>query len=146
MNQALDEMRINWENKVNIKELQIINNPLFERRMKKTKTENAPRTAAPTQPLNITKPTEQSKLIVEDLTREPSMMSVRSITPTNSRRASPERDTKNKDDNTQFLKAIISKIILNIYIHSIKLFYYIILTIIMLMVVLLKAKKNKINI
>jgi serine/threonine protein kinase len=38
MGKALDEMRINWDSKVKLKELKIVNNPLFERRMNKKMT------------------------------------------------------------------------------------------------------------
>lgn len=40
MGKALDEMRINWDDKIKIKELPVANNPLLERRMKKSKIEN----------------------------------------------------------------------------------------------------------
>ena len=36
---ALDEMRINWDTNIKIKELPVANNPLLERRMKKSKTD-----------------------------------------------------------------------------------------------------------
>jgi len=35
---ALDEMRIKWDSKIKIKELQSVNNPLLIRRMKNSKT------------------------------------------------------------------------------------------------------------
>lgn len=70
MGRALDEMRIR-DSKVKIKELNTVNNPLFERRMKKTKNDH------------------KQHMIVEDVTREPSMISMRSVTPTNSRPSTP---------------------------------------------------------
>ena len=97
MGKALDEMRINWDSKVKLKELQIVNNPLFQRRMnKKTKvtttSENSIKQMAPPPP-----PPRQQQLNqdVEMLSREASVVSIDSVvvdaTPTNSRPPSPNR-------------------------------------------------------
>lgn len=97
MGRALDEMRINWDSKVKLKELEIVNNPLFQRRMnKKTKvtttSENSIKQMAPPPP-----PPRQQQLNqdVEMLSREASVVSIDSVvvdaTPTNSRPPSPNR-------------------------------------------------------
>ena len=94
MGKALDEMRINWDSKIQIKELTIVNNPLFDRRMKKTKgsqnlqkMESASKKTAsmppPAQPAPIA---FSEPMIVEEYSREQSM-----ITPTNSVQHSPDR-------------------------------------------------------
>ena len=94
MGKALDEMRINWDSKVKLLELQIVNNPLLNRRMnKKTKvttSENCTKQMAPPPPPRKQAQTQD----VEMLSREASVVSVDSvvvITPTNSRPASPDR-------------------------------------------------------
>ena len=116
--QTLNEMRVNYDGKVKIKEISDSNNPLIARRMKKTKTGEAntattsstasanaePSTAsasastettaaaASTGPGNESAPkAAEGGLIVEDLTRESSMISVDGNTPTNSRPSSPKR-------------------------------------------------------
>lgn len=100
MGTALGEMRVNWDSNMHIKELNIVNNPLFERRMKKTKGGDAlPRTsgattssaAAAAAAAAAMMPPPSSTgfgepMIVEEYSREQSM-----ITPTNSRPASPRR-------------------------------------------------------
>ena len=101
MKKALDEMRINWDNKIKIKELPVANNPLLERRLnKKTKTEaeqtqqskhqpqdQPPFLLPPPLPIQETN-TKNELLVVEDLSRECSMTSTKT-TPTNSRPSSP---------------------------------------------------------
>ncbi len=94
MGKALDEMRINWDSKVKIKELKIVNNPLFERRMKKTKGgddagEASNRSAVSSSdmpPPSTTAIAFSEPMIVEEYSREQSM-----VTPTNSRQSSPNR-------------------------------------------------------
>lgn len=73
MDHALFEMRIPDKNLV-IKPLPTVSNPLLERRMKKPKTEQT-----------VNKSSNKNDLIVEDLTRENTIIQ----TPTNSRPASP---------------------------------------------------------
>ncbi len=98
--EALDEMRINWDSKVKIKELKIVNNPLFERRMKKTKPgeggadNNQTATVSSSTIISAQAPTISghrthfnNEMIVEEYSREDTMI----ITPTNSRQASPSR-------------------------------------------------------
>ena len=93
MGSALDEMRINWDSKIQLKELKIINNPLFERRMnKKTKDSES----ADLQSLNnINNKTNENmpkaKIDMDEINRETSILSIKSITPTNSRKPSPNR-------------------------------------------------------
>jgi hypothetical protein len=77
MDHALFEMRIPDKNLV-IKPLPTVSNPLLERRMKKPKTEQT-----------INKSTNKNDLIVEDLTRENTV--INSKTPTNSRPSSPSK-------------------------------------------------------
>lgn len=84
MGKALDEMRINWDNKIKIKELPTANNPLLERRMKKKKTtDNTINTTMPP-PVNV-----KNDLIVEDYSRETTMVSMKSVSPANSRPTTP---------------------------------------------------------
>ena len=108
MGKALDEMRINWDSKVKVKELNTVKNPLLERRMKKTKVDG-PSTTTPTTTTTMTPPppvgpkenrmtittmttmtnensnaASKNDLVVENISREASMISVKSITPTNS--------------------------------------------------------------
>ena len=86
---ALGEMRVNWDSKVKIKELNIVNNPLFERRMKKTKGDEPGTSAAAAAAAMMPPPSSTGfgePMIVEEYSREQSM-----ITPTNSRPASPHR-------------------------------------------------------
>lgn len=73
MDHALFEMRIPDKNLV-IKPLPTVSNPLLERRMKKPKTEQT-----------VNKSSNKNDLIVEDLTRENTIIQ----TPTNSRPPSP---------------------------------------------------------
>ena len=95
MGKALDEMRINWDSKVKLKQLNIVNNPLFERRMNK-KTKNS---ESDKQHMAPPPPPVQSSLNVENrdvemVSRETSVVSVNSvnvITPTNSRPPSPNK-------------------------------------------------------
>ena len=110
--QTLNEMRVNYDPKLKIKDISDSNNPLIIRRMKKTKTGEPAATASPTTSetaaANTTESSQaattaaaassskQSKvpeggLVVEDLTRESSMISVDGNTPTNSRPGSPKR-------------------------------------------------------
>jgi serine/threonine protein kinase len=103
MGKALDEMRINWDSKYKLKKLEIVNNPLFERRMNKkaktgAETKSQTKVSFPDQQLtiagassmsNITPTNSSSQLnnmdmVVEDYSREASMVSVRSLTPMNS--------------------------------------------------------------
>jgi serine/threonine protein kinase len=88
MGMALDEMRINWDSKVMIKKLDIVNNPLFERRMKKTKAgdEGPGATASRSGAMPPPAVAFSEPMIVEEYSREHSM-----ITPTNSRQSSPNR-------------------------------------------------------
>jgi FtsZ-interacting cell division protein ZipA len=100
MKKALDEMRINWDNKIKIKELPVANNPLLERRLnKKTKTEaeqnktqqqhqqDQPPFLLPPLPIQEINMKNES-IVVENLSRECSMTSTKT-TPTNSRPSSP---------------------------------------------------------
>ena len=93
MGEALGEMRIDLEKKV---DLSLKNNPLFEKRMRKTTT--GPRSS---QLRNENKPPQQTNnetnkasnkfnndMIIEEYSREDSAMM---ITPTNSRPSSPNR-------------------------------------------------------
>lgn len=82
MGKALDEMRINWDHKIKIKELPVANNPLLERRMKKTKTTDNKKMPAPLAPV-------KNDLIVEDYSRETTMVSMKSVSPANSRPTTP---------------------------------------------------------
>jgi hypothetical protein len=95
MGKALDEMRIRDPN-FKMKELNIVNNPLFERRMKKTKAgevlaESSKTSAASTSSADMPPPSTaiafSQPMIVEEYSREQSM-----ITPTNSRQSSPNRN------------------------------------------------------
>lgn len=88
MGKALDEMRINWDNKIKIKELPVANNPLLERRMKKTKTADNKKNPmpAPLAPVNV-----KNDLIVEDYSRESTIVSMRSVSPANSRPTTPNK-------------------------------------------------------
>lgn len=90
MKKALDEMRINWDNKVKIKELPVANNPLLERRLKnkKTKTDGLQQqqhdaSFLPPPPLPMQPIQEYNELL-----RDSSMPSAKT-TPTNSRPSSP---------------------------------------------------------
>lgn len=95
MGKALDEMRINWDSQFKIKKLTTTNNPLFERRMKKTKTDQTLSNAeqkVPTLGITIQSELRQTTItnqdmVVEDFCREPSVVS---MTPTNSRPSSPK--------------------------------------------------------
>ncbi len=86
MGKALDEMRINWDHKIKIKELPVSNNKLLERRMKKTKVENvnlslkmpAP-PVPPVRPLNT----------VDEYSRETTMVSMTSQSSSGSRPGTP---------------------------------------------------------
>jgi hypothetical protein len=103
MNEALDEMRIRDSNVV-IKELGTTRNHLLEKRIKKTKqttpaTETLSLTldnlkavggAASGSTLDTDHFLKPDMIMVEDLSREQSMVSVRTITPTNSRPSSPK--------------------------------------------------------
>ena len=101
-------MRVNYDPKVKIKEISDSNNPLIARRMKKTKTGETPSAATSATASANAEPTstspssskqqaaskaapEASGLVVEELTRESSMISVDGNTPTNSRPSSPKR-------------------------------------------------------
>ena len=101
MKKALDEMRINWDNQTKIKELQVANNPLLERRLnKKTKTDVNQKDQQQQQqqqqkqpfvlpPLPL--PINETNIVndrINELNRDASMTSTRS-TPTNSRPSSP---------------------------------------------------------
>lgn len=95
MNNALDEMRINWDSKVVIKELGSTKNPLLEKRMKKAKPNQQELMQEQTM-VDARVPKSDNNFLkvdtdmeVDDLTREPSMVSIRTITPTNSRPSSP---------------------------------------------------------
>ena len=84
MGKALDEMRINWDHKIKIKELPVANNPLLERRMKRPKVENVnlklpPPPVPPVRVMNL----------AEDYSRETTMVSMKSISPNNSRPGTP---------------------------------------------------------
>lgn len=84
MGKALDEMRINWDSKVVIKDLGTTKNQLFEKRMKKAK---------PNQEITVvgTPKKAGNAMVVDDLSREASMVSMRTVTPTNSRPSSPNK-------------------------------------------------------
>ena len=91
MKKALDEMRINWDNKIIINPLPVVtNNPLLERRLnKKTKTEGQQNQQQPflVPPLPMAmQPIPESM----DISRESSMTSTKT-TPTNSRPSSPAK-------------------------------------------------------
>ncbi len=88
MGKALFEMRLPDKNLV-IKPLPTVNNPLLERRMKKPKTDvNAQQTSA-VAAATVSK--TKNDLVVEDLTRENTMVAAQ--TPTNSRPSSPAKNT-----------------------------------------------------
>ncbi len=116
MGKALDEMRINWDSQLKIKELPTVSNPLLARRMKKSKTNEKlselSKTSAPkatstntqTSPNTISsiRESDSKKLAssntivdkdikIQNLSREPSDISMRSLTPSNSRQSSPQR-------------------------------------------------------
>jgi len=94
---ALDEMRINWDTNIKIKELPVANNPLLERRMKKSKTD-----AKVMQPPNsIMLPISESnkpnnlnnQIIVEDYSRETTLVSMKSASsPSTSRPSTPNHN------------------------------------------------------
>ena len=94
---ALDEMRINWDTNIKIKELPVANNPLLERRMKKSKTD-----AKVMQPPNsIMLPISDSnkpnnlnnQIIVEDYSRETTLVSMKSASsPSTSRPSTPNHN------------------------------------------------------
>lgn len=84
MGKALDEMRINWDQKIIIKELPVSNNPLLERRMnKKTKVEGGTSKKATAMP-----PPKAMEPIGE-YARESTLVSMKSMTPSNSRPTTP---------------------------------------------------------
>jgi hypothetical protein len=87
MNLALDEMRINWDNKVPIKALNEAQNPLLIRRLnKKTKKSDGGGTmAAPKSPSNLKTVEEkeddimnENEVNIQDFTREQSSVSMKS--------------------------------------------------------------------
>jgi serine/threonine protein kinase len=89
MGKALDEMRINWDSKVKLKELKIVNNPLFERRMNKKMTKEVmappPQQAAGAAAAAAAAVTPNILLPVGDvdmISRESSMTNSRPSTPT----------------------------------------------------------------
>ena len=85
MGMALGEMRVDWDkSKIKLRELPNANNPLLEKRKKKTQKDESP-----FQIQNINQKNQKnlnSEMIVEEISRE---SSVRSITPTNSRPMTP---------------------------------------------------------
>jgi len=87
MGKALDEMRINWDHKIKIKELPVANNPLLERRMKKTKLETL-MPAPLVQPVVTTNETPATN-ITDEFSRETTMIAVMSVSPSNSRPTTP---------------------------------------------------------
>lgn len=90
MKKALDEMRINWDNKIKINPLPVANNPLLERRLnKKTKTDAQKAAQQQQQPFLIP-PLPMQPIQEMDISRESSMTSTKT-TPTNSRPSSPNK-------------------------------------------------------
>jgi hypothetical protein len=85
MGKALDEMRINWDQKIVIKELPVSNNPLLERRMnKKTKVDNKKSMPPPSAPLG-----GHAMAPIDEYARESTLVSMKSMTPSNSRPTTP---------------------------------------------------------
>lgn len=103
MGLALDEMRINWDAKTLIK-LDPTKNKLFEKRTQKKKTDTEITMVESTSKKTATSPSSglspstaaasaasaNSSMIVEDLSREASTVTMRGQTPTNSRPSSPK--------------------------------------------------------
>ncbi len=86
MGKALDEMRINWDKKIKIKELPVSNNKLLERRMKKTKTDSVNLSLKmPAPPV----PSGRPQNTVDEYSRETTMVSMTSQSPGNSRPSTP---------------------------------------------------------
>jgi len=118
MGKALDEMRINWDSQLKIKELNSASNPLLNRRIKKSKTNEklsesskssttsttnaSANSLSPSNQVSLKAESDSKKISslntivdqdikVQSLSREPSDISMRSLTPSNSRQASPQR-------------------------------------------------------
>ena len=103
MRMALDEMRINWDPKALIK-LDPTKNKLFEKRTKKNKpgedtaADSSPKKSPPTSlstanaaaPENIVSRRPTEPMIVEDLSREASTVTMRNESRSNSRPPSPK--------------------------------------------------------
>ena len=91
MGLALDEMRINWDAKSLIK-LDPTKNKLFEKRTQKKKPDTEITVVESTSKKTALSPiaSNSSTMIVEDLSREASTVTMRGQTPTNSRPSSPK--------------------------------------------------------
>ena len=100
MRMALDEMRINWDPKALIK-LDPTKNKLFEKRTKKNKpgedtaADSSPKKSPPTSSTantaeNIVSRRPTEPMIVEDLSREASTVTMRNESRSNSRPPSPK--------------------------------------------------------
>lgn len=81
MGMALDEMRINWDHKIKIKELPVSNNKLLERRMKKTKTENVGLNSMLKSSVGMEAPPVPSEKVVDDVdySRESTLVNMSSV-------------------------------------------------------------------
>lgn len=89
MGKALDEMRINWDQKIIIKELPVSNNPLLERRMnKKTRVEGS---TSSSNKKPMAPPAEVASAMepIGEYARESTLVSMKSMTPSNSRPTTP---------------------------------------------------------
>lgn len=90
MGQALNEMRINWDQKIIIKELPVSNNPLLERRMnKKTKVSESSKASKKTMPPPVMPLGGHAMEPIGEYARESTLVSMKSMTPSNSRPTTP---------------------------------------------------------